>query len=69
MNNHCFLSEFPCSMRFFTLKPESWKNDLKSELVRLVKIKEDIFNKEIEVFKNKINDLINADLLINGKKY
>lgn len=68
MNNHYFLSDFVSSMYFYTLKPESWKIDLKSELDRLVKSKEIKFNAEVEITKNKITNLINnneVDILIN----
>lgn len=61
MNNHFFLSEFTSSMRFFTLNPQSWKDDLSLELNRLIKSKEDNFNKDIVKFKDSINDLINCN--------
>lgn len=60
MNNHYFLSEFSSSMYFFTLKPQTWKTDLKSEAQRLVKIKKEYNNKNIKIFKTKISDLIKA---------
>lgn len=59
MDTHCFLSEF-CSnsMYFFTLKPESWKVDLKLEIERLVKIRKKNFNKDIKKFKNNVNEFV-----------
>ena len=69
MYNHFFLSEFTSSNYFFTLKPQSWKEDLKSELIRLVKLKEENFNKDIHKFKDSINNLINfndVDELLNN---
>ena len=59
MSNHYFLSEF-CSniFYFFTLKPESWKDDLKSEIARLSKRKKEIFNKELKSFKTNVSALI-----------
>lgn len=61
MDNHFFLSEFHSSFYFFTLKPQNWKEDLKSELIRLIKSKEEKFNKNILKFKDSINNLINSD--------
>jgi hypothetical protein len=69
MYNHFFLSEFISSNYFFTLKPQSWKEDLKSELIRLVKLKKENFNKDIHKFKDSINNLINfndVDELLNN---
>ena len=69
MYNHFFLSEFSSSNYFFTLKPQSWKEDLNSELVRLIKLKEENFNKDIDKFKQVINNLIDCesvDTLINN---
>lgn len=70
MYNHFFLSEFSSSsFYFFTLKPQSWKDDLKSEVIRLVKSKEENFNKDILKFKDSINNLINCndvDELLNN---
>ena len=69
MYNHFFLSEFCSSFYFFTLKPQSWKEDLKSEVIRLVKSKEETFNKDILKFKESINNLINCndvDELLNN---
>lgn len=69
MYNHFFLSEFSSSNYFFTLKPQSWKEDLKSELIRLITLKEENFNKEIHKFKDSINNLINCesvDTLLNN---
>ena len=65
MNNYYFLSEFCGSMHFFTLKPENWKVDLKSELDRLVISKRAYFEDEIKIFENSINDLIESDEVDN----
>lgn len=71
MGNHFFLSEFCSSMYFFTLKPESWKEDLKSELIRLTRFKENNFKNEIKKFEDKVNDIIGnneVDILLNELK-
>jgi len=59
LDNYYFLSEFTGSMFFFTLKPENWKDDLKSELSRLIKQKEVVFSEDIAKFEKKVNGLIN----------
>ncbi len=69
MYNHYFLSDICSSFYFFTLNPQSWKEDLKSELNRLIKLKEQNFNKDILKFKGSINDLMNyndIDELLNN---
>lgn len=69
MDNHFFLSDGCSSFHFFTLKPQSWKEDLNSESVRLIKLKEENFNKDIDKFKQVINNLIDCesvDTLINN---
>jgi len=71
MGNHFFLSEFCSSMYFFTLKPESWKEDLKSELIRLTRFKENNFNNEIKQFEDKVNTIIEnneIDILLSDLK-
>ncbi len=59
MSNHCFLYEFASSMYFFTMKPETWKEDLLKELDRGLKNKEDAFNKEVIGFKHNIMNILN----------
>lgn len=58
-------------MYFFTIKPESWKEDLKSELIRLTRFKENNFNNEIKQFEDKVNTIIEnneIDILLNELK-
>jgi hypothetical protein len=61
MNNHYFLSEFYSSMYFFTLKPETWIDDLKSEVKRLTKVKKEQSQKEILKFKHDVDDFIKTN--------
>jgi len=72
MTNHCFLSDFLSCMYFFTLKPETWKDDLKIELELLIKSRKKNFDKDMKSIKNKVKDFINnndeVDLLINKCK-
>ncbi len=65
MDKHYFLSEFYSSMYFFTLKPESWREDLKNELERTIKNKRVYFNEEISKLKNTINSLIKSNEVDN----
>jgi hypothetical protein len=59
MDNHYFLSEFSSStMYFFTIKPETWKEDLFSELNRLAEVRKLNYKKELREFNTFINDLI-----------
>lgn len=60
-DNHYFLSDFVSSMYFFTLKPETWRNDLNSELERFIISKETNFIKELDKFKTKITKLIESN--------
>jgi hypothetical protein len=60
-NNHYFLSEGCSTMYFFTLYPETWITDLRTEMKRLSKMKKQSFKFELDNFKNKINSLINND--------
>jgi hypothetical protein len=61
MNNHYFLSEFYSNMYFFTLKPETWRADLKSEVQRLSKAKKLIAYRDIMIFKSKVSELIKSN--------
>jgi hypothetical protein len=61
MNNHFFLSDGCSSYEFFTLKPQSWREDLLLELDRFIKFKKDRFNQEILKFKSLIFKLIDSD--------
>jgi len=67
MDKHYFLVIFPSSMYFFTLKPESWQDDIKLALDFQIKLKKRFFDKEINglkldvknlISKNDINDLL-----------
>lgn len=61
MSNYCFLSDFGSSYYFFTLKPENWRNDLNLELIRYIKEREIVFNKDIQKFKDTIYKVIEDD--------
>lgn len=61
LSNHFFLFETVTSLFFFTLNPQSWKEDLFSDLNRLLKLKEENFRKEILAFIKNINELRNSD--------
>jgi len=72
MNYHFFLVDFSSSMRFFTLKPQTWKHDLKIEMDTLIKSRTEVFNKDMNRIKKEVNDLIKnkeADSLINDLLY
>lgn len=58
LKKHYFLSEFTSCMYFFTLKPDNWRIDLKKELDIHIKNKKKLFNNELIIFKNKIDNLI-----------
>ena len=58
MNRHYFLSDSYSCMHFYTLKPESWKEDLKSEIDRLSKRKKKNFNEELKAFKTNVSSFI-----------
>jgi hypothetical protein len=58
MGRHYFLSEFSSSMYFFTLRPHTWKTDIKSELPRIIKIRDEQHRKEIQKFTDNINNII-----------
>jgi hypothetical protein len=58
MSNHCFLSEFCEQVFFLTLKPETWKEDLKCEIKRNKKLKYKRLKKELKKFENNIKNVI-----------
>jgi hypothetical protein len=58
MSQHCFLSDFLCNMYFLTMKPESWKEDIKSEVSRIIMNKEKLFQEEIKKIEGNIDALI-----------
>lgn len=59
MNNYFFLSEFFSSnYYFFTMKPENWKTDIKTEMNRILKRKEKKYKNDIKEFKKGINCMI-----------
>lgn len=67
MNNHCFLSEFSGSLRFFSLKPETWKKDILSEMGKSISMK----SIDIIKFKRDVKDLLKnkeIDTLLSNLK-
>lgn len=59
MDNHYFLSEFSSSTMYFcTIKPQTWKDDLFSEMNRLAEVRKTNYKKELREFKTFVNDLI-----------
>ena len=73
MYNHCFLIEFLSGMKFFTLKPETWKEDLEKEMKESIIRKNNFFNKEIDIFTTRINSFISergndVDTFVNDLK-
>jgi hypothetical protein len=70
MDKHYYLSTFGLSqMRFYTLKPENWKVDLKLALLDDIKFRKQQFNKEIKNLNKKIHDLISEndiDMYLNN---
>lgn len=62
LNKHYFLSLFSGnSMYFFTLKPENWKEDLKSASDFQIELRKQSFDKEIKIFGDQITDILSID--------
>ena len=68
MKSHFFLSIFNCSFRFFTLKPNAWKNDLTIEFNNYIKNEEKSFNDRIGALKINMNDLLKKGDINNSKR-
>lgn len=62
MDKSYFLFEFCNSMYFFTLKPESWKEDILQAMETNIEYKNEYFEKDILKFKHKITGLINKGI-------
>lgn len=70
MDKPYFLSIFDSSnMYFFTLKPNTWKEDLKSALCDNIENRRKIFEKEMDGWTSKIDALIGSDLISSDLKY
>lgn len=64
-----FLTIFASSMYFLTLSPKTWEDDIKSALEFLIKSKEEAFYKEMNDYRNGINNFISEhDILKYLKK-
>jgi hypothetical protein len=73
MYNHCFLVEFLSYIKFFTLKPETWEEDLEKEMQEKIILKNKIFNNDINTFTTLINSFItergnDVDTFVNDLK-
>lgn len=71
MDRHFFMSDFTSTLYFFTLKPESIKQDLQFEMDRHIQDRRLIFDQSIVNFRNSIDNFINSnniDLVINLEK-
>lgn len=60
MDNSYFLSEFTSSYRFFTMNPKNWKEDLNSEMIRLIKLKDDEHRENVANIERNIQAQINS---------
>jgi len=69
MDKHYFLSDFSSQWRFFTLKPENWKIDVKLAFDDIISSKREYFNKDVKKLKNNIKNLIknNVNLRLDLK--
>lgn len=54
-------------MYFFTLKPETWKEDLKAEQEKNIKRKRKRFNEEIKEFRKNISSFIKSNDILNER--
>ena len=61
LRKHYFLSIFVGSMYFFTLKPESWKEDLKSAFDFQMVLKKGFFEKEVAILESQVLDVLSVD--------
>lgn len=61
MDNSYFLSSSVSSYRFFTMNPKTWKEDLKSEMIRLIKMKDEEHRKNVANIESNIQAQINSD--------
>lgn len=61
LDKNYFLDEFPSHFYFITMKTDSWKEDLYSELERHIKLKCETFNAEVDRFKTNISSFINSN--------
>lgn len=69
MDGHCFLSDFTSSIYFFTLKPETWEEDLNDMIKQKAEDKNKNYSLQVEEFisraslafsiKDRINNKIN----------
>jgi hypothetical protein len=67
MNRHYFLSIFCSSMRFFTLKPETWEIDIKEALnCEVTKLKE-YQKQEVRKLKKNVKSIFEIKEEINNK--
>ena len=61
MSNSYFLTENRGTYRFFTMNPKTWKEDLNSEMIRLIKKKDEKHRKEVANIESNIQAQINSD--------
>jgi len=61
MDNSYFLLDSISSYRFFTMNPKTWKEDLKSEMIRLIKKKDEEHRKDVANIERNIQAQINSD--------
>lgn len=54
MENHCFLSDLSSSFYFFTLNPQSWKEDLLLEINKFIRNKQEEFDKKMKITKQSL---------------
>jgi len=61
MEGHYFLLVFSSCMYFFTLKSETWKEDIKKALDFHIKIKKENTNKNIKELKDNLKNFMSAE--------
>jgi hypothetical protein len=64
IEEHCFLSDFSLSDRsnfyFYTLKPETWEEDLRILCGKHLHERRVTYEKELEILKNRLNELFDS---------
>lgn len=65
LGKYCLLIGYPDDMYFFTLKPETWKEDLQIKTTKFIKSKRTRAEAAIQKFEDNITDLLENNDAVN----